>query len=510
MKTILTLSIIAVVFAQIRLAAEIIHVDATATGGADGTSWANAYTTLRDGLAAAVSGDQIWVAEGVYYPDQGVGAVNNDRNSSFRLINNVTLYGGFSGTETQLAQRNIRDKKTILSGDLAGNDILSVGLANTSENAYHVVYSPDANQALVDGFTITAGNANGPANTDDIFDFTVLRDNAGGGLYCDGNDTFINCTFQGNNAGDMGGGIYISYNHYPTFINCVIQGNKAKNGGGINNAWYVGAEFINCSIQGNLATENGGGIAGFGTSHSLINCIIWNNIALAASATHSNSSSNEYINLISHCLIEHLNPIGFNEIANLDGTNPANNPLFLYIINPAEAPTTLGDLGLRVESPALNVGDDAANTSLTDLRGRLRKFGTIDLGAYEGALTTFVRAGFSNPNGDDNNNGVSNFVEYAAGYNPTILGFKPIMTAFASDDGRHITLRLRNNAADVSSEMQKSLTLKPDSWTNMVEGVDFMVEQDLIDDEQSVLTLKLLTPEPKIFFRQSFHEVNNP
>ena len=47
------------------------------------------------------------------------------------------------------------------------------------------------------------------------------------------------------------------------------------------------------------------------------------------------------------------------------------------------APATYGDIRLRMGSPAINAGDDAATSELTDLSGRDRKNGTIDLGAYE-------------------------------------------------------------------------------------------------------------------------------
>lgn len=97
-----------------------IYVDAGATGANNGSSWVDAYKYLQDALAAAVSGDQIWVAEGTYMPDQGSGLTPGDRTAKFLLKNGVSIYGGFAGGETSRDQRDAVTNVTILSGDLAG------------------------------------------------------------------------------------------------------------------------------------------------------------------------------------------------------------------------------------------------------------------------------------------------------------------------------------------------------------------------------------------------------
>ena len=89
----------------------IIYVAKTGDGS-DGSSWAQAYTELQDALAVAESSDQIWVAKGIYYPDQGSGQSNDERANTFTLTSGVEIYGGFdpaSGAD-QFEQRDWQAK----------------------------------------------------------------------------------------------------------------------------------------------------------------------------------------------------------------------------------------------------------------------------------------------------------------------------------------------------------------------------------------------------------------
>ena len=79
-------------------------------GSDDGSSWSNAFDDLQEGLGIAVVGDNIWVADGTYYPTKGTG-----RYKTFQMINDVAIYGGFDGTETALAERDVQNNETILS-----------------------------------------------------------------------------------------------------------------------------------------------------------------------------------------------------------------------------------------------------------------------------------------------------------------------------------------------------------------------------------------------------------
>src|SRR5688572_1678211 len=201
----------------------------------NGVSWITAFKTLQKALAVASSGE-VWVAAGTYYPDEGPGQTDNDRFSSFNLKTGVAIYGGFAGNETDTSQRNWNTNVTILSGDIDN-------LAGNSGNTYHVVRSASVNStAIIDGFTITGGNADGNA---------ASEYQTGGGMY---NDTLSsaaisNCSFSGNTAIE-GGGVYNNSSSSPSFFYCSFSGNTARDGGGIYNKTNLPIMITNCSITG--------------------------------------------------------------------------------------------------------------------------------------------------------------------------------------------------------------------------------------------------------------------
>ncbi len=219
----------------------------TVTGTGDGSSWANA-ANLQDALTAggavtAASGAEIWVAAGTYTPGTA-------RGDSFVLVEGVEVYGGFAGTETALSQRDPAANVTTLSGDLNGDD--GANFANNGDNSFHVVRggSGITTATVLDGFTISGGNANGGGN----------NANGGGILNFDSSPTLTNVTISGNRADFRGGGIKNDFNSSPTLTNVTITGNTAGEGGGIANAFFSNATLTNLIISGNRADIYGGGL----------------------------------------------------------------------------------------------------------------------------------------------------------------------------------------------------------------------------------------------------------
>ena len=227
----------------------VLYVTPGAGGGC--TAWADACD-LQSALALAQAGDEIWVAAGLYKPGTA-------RTATFLLGSGVALYGGFAGNETSREQRGWQRNVTVLSGDIDNNDLTDPdGVVTTADNiaganAYHVVSAMGMTAtARLDGFTITAGNAN----------MLIFPDHAnrGGGMYnVDSNPSLANVTFSGNNAVDQGGGMY-SVNSAPALTNVIFAGNSASAfGGGMAND-ESSPTLVDVTFSANSAGSHGGGM----------------------------------------------------------------------------------------------------------------------------------------------------------------------------------------------------------------------------------------------------------
>ncbi|WP_176521636.1 T9SS type A sorting domain-containing protein [Longimonas halophila] len=259
-----------------------IYVDANATGADNGTSWADAYPNLQDALGAASSTDEIWIAEGTYYPDQGTGVTLGDRNAYFEFDgtkDGLTIYGGFQSGDT-FADRDPAANPTILSGD--------IGTAgDASDNSYHVVFlngffTPITTSTVLDGLTIRAGNANGGG-----------LENRGGGLLCEGrgnsggacSPTLTNVTFADNRAAELGGGLYAfgqNGDSSPVMTNVTFENNTAgklggglysDGSGGMSSPSITGSTFASNTANSGGAIYNDGGFGG--TSSPTINNVLF-------------------------------------------------------------------------------------------------------------------------------------------------------------------------------------------------------------------------------------------
>lgn len=236
--------------------ATIRYVKSNGTGtGTD--SWNNASNDLQAMINNSSAGDEVWVAAGTYKPTRdpvsGSTTPTDNRDKVFYMKDGVKLYGGFAGTETNINERNFNTNRTVLSGDL-DND-------NTLEgNSYHVIISvvaKDGTGVIIDGFTITGGNAS-LNNNMSINSMSLARHWGGGIALLHGSNTISNNRIYGNYSLNYGGGISTN------------DGTGADASGGTN-------KITNNWIYDNSADNSGGGVRMYFGNHEVENNFIYNN-----------------------------------------------------------------------------------------------------------------------------------------------------------------------------------------------------------------------------------------
>jgi hypothetical protein len=109
-----------------------IYVSPSSTGPTrDGSSWASAYASISEALAAASSGDEIWVVSGVY-------------KEAVALREGVGLYGGFRGDEASRDARDVAANVSAIDGEMKREAVVAPAGITPA--------------AVIDGFTIRNGS----------------------------------------------------------------------------------------------------------------------------------------------------------------------------------------------------------------------------------------------------------------------------------------------------------------------------------------------------------------
>ncbi len=208
-----------------------VYVDASNTTGIEDGTADHPYNTIQEGIDAALSGDTVQVAAGIYY-------------ENIALKDGVKVQG--AGAEV-----------TIIDGGEAGSVVTAVGVgANT----------------LLDGFTVTNGYV-----TDNLWGY-------GGGISVRGDSslTISNNVIAGNESG-RGGGIAID-DSSPTIFHNRIESNHASGfwGGGIAVHGASLPEIANNILKGNSVGVEGGGISFYQTPPIVLrnNVIVENSTSL--------------------------------------------------------------------------------------------------------------------------------------------------------------------------------------------------------------------------------------
>ena len=220
----------------------------------NGRSWGTAFKTIQPAIDAAstAGGGEVWVAKGVY--DEARFRPDREGNTGALLIRSATsIYGGFSGRETSLTQRDWTANLTTIDGSLSRD----------GTNAFHVVET--SSNTVLNGFTVRGGNAS------DIYEAR----RCGAGLLVSGTTVTVeNCTFDHNNAQEGGSGMSTSGMVEAEFRNCHFRGN----GGGDGSAAYPqggSLTFTRCTFKGNRH----GALFLFAGSVNVSGCLFQDNIA---------------------------------------------------------------------------------------------------------------------------------------------------------------------------------------------------------------------------------------
>lgn len=345
--------------------------------------------------------------------------------------------------------------------------------------------------------------------------------NDGGGLWGNGiTGSIQRSAIVGNLSENFGGGIFLMGVNSFTLLSAQISGNKSPTGGGLYN-FVASPTLANCSIQGN----SGGGMQSESmlplvSNPVLRNCIVWGNSASGGSlASQQLKNGDNSRPNVDFCLIESAtNAASFGDgnlvvwgSKNLNGTSA--NPNFIGPVNAANAPNSTADLRVFADSPVLNVGsNDAIRTSLDLARITRVQDITIDLGAYEGGYESFSHLYPTlTPGADQNGNGLSNFLEYALGIDPTGPGdLSSLPTVTTSGGSLVITATQRINGSDIARAWwETSSSLAPLSWQPMIENVHYLPKSTMtLSPGRQQVVITLLTQEPRRFYRQGFSNQN--
>lgn len=414
----------------------------TGAGTKDGSSWANAGDSnmVQSFIDAAAAGDNIWIAEGTYYPTTYPPNCDNcvdNRDYTFYLKSEVRIYGGFDGTEITLG-----DRDTILSTVFSG----AINTSSDADNVYHVVVAINtgANTQL-NGISIRYGYANGSSYVTLNSGAISIPPGPGGGIlslnsrlivkHCnieynravggagvgssDSQIGYDSCRFYYNRTmGSAGGGGIAADNlgSNTSMNHCVFISNQTGAYGGGAASLYGTANIQNCIFIGNSASSNEGSALNLFGNTGITNCVFSGNSGgpdIKASAfanvnvyfsTLSKGVNGIAIRAILNSVVTVRNSIiwniltgygaysvgdqgsvSFNSCVVQGGQNGSSTPYFINANNVAGADgiyfTEDDGLALQCNSSARDRG--VLSTNYTDITGYPRSVPQCEPGAYE-------------------------------------------------------------------------------------------------------------------------------
>lgn len=341
----------------------VIHVAPDGDDALDGTSWSKA-TSLEHALTLAggyIDKATLWLKEGTYIVST---PIHPDK---------MEIYGGFSGNELSLEERNFPGHLTIIDG---GGKVSVFRNSNLEGNVV----------TLLDGLIVQNGinqaGANGNGN--------------GGGAILTNGSTVRNCIFRNNRTqnGKNGAAIHCHLGQISIENSLFVNNTSSGNGGAIQVGGGVTATVINCTLCNNVASGPGGafGLGNDGSNLNVYNSIAWHN---KGAGNYSSFGQNTNVNgggiviSLSSAIESLSNKFTDGNDENHIFLSQENTPIFANVPD-IDGYTDLSNIEdacyqLQEGSPCIDTGDDNyAAISPYDLAGKYRLMGThIDRGAYE-------------------------------------------------------------------------------------------------------------------------------
>ena len=400
------------------------------------------FDAIQEGIDAAVDGDHVVVADGMY---TGIGNKNLDyagrlikvRSASDNpalcvidcegsgrgfyfhsgetadaVVAGLTITGGYVDEESMDdpdggGVRCVDSSPTLIncriSGNVAGNLSDGAGVCCWNSSARLIDCTISGNTCYYVG--LGGGlccNYNGDVALINCTISGNYDDGGGGGVCCvQSSPTLNECTISGNVA-NLGGGV-ACFGSDPRLTNCTISGNEAGSGGGVSCALQSAPELTNCTIIGNQANA-GGGVLCNGSSPMLVNCILWGD-------TPQEIFLPSGLPMITYCDVQG----GWPGDGNIDV-----DPLLTL------------DGHLQAESPCREAGDpNGSYEGEVDMDGEPRVVGDcVDIGTDEFLDTDddslpnwweqlhFGSPEAADPSADEDGDGRTNLEEYVGGTDP--------------------------------------------------------------------------------------------
>lgn len=338
-------------------AAEVIHVPAD-------------QPTIQSGINAAVNGDEVVIAPGIYFEHiSHVGKAITVRGSTGAAedviidgagVGPVVAFLGGEGPDSVIADVTVQNgfqagwgggvmiwqTSPTVRGCLVRNNEAGVqggGIAVRSASAATIIDVELRDNIAADGaglFVETGAVAS--VESSRFLDNTA---DGGGGACVTGTAAFTGCRFAGNTVASPGAAVDCRSGGDAVLVNCAVWGNDGR--AALAASTSATLTVVNCTIVDNVGGFTGGLYNAAGAASDLSSCLVWGNSP--GQILHAGGTTT-----VGYSLVEG----GWPGIGNVD-----DDPL---LVDPAS-----GDLKLLAGSPCIDAGDNSAVPPgvLTDLEG---------------------------------------------------------------------------------------------------------------------------------------------